>query len=139
MKRKDLLTRLRETDDLKGKVPVFKEYLQDLTKEERKAIAKFLPASIQALKKERAVTKAGLSLKEEGYMFGFPYYICHEMACVAAGEPIRSPQTDLQRVGGRKKYKSKYNTGNIRVGKIMANPVKVIVEEKRGSSDYYEE
>ena len=141
MNRTELRRRLTGVS-IEKRVPIIQEYFQELPKEELQRYRKFYETSVKTLRQCRGVTKAKNILENNGSLdpFGRIHYsTLHQMACIAAGQPIKTPQTEMKDNGVKIKHHQKRR--NLYHGKSIGRlaeqkPAKVRFGPK--SADRYE-
>ena len=88
----------KSTISLEKRVSSVKEFVLELSEEERKNLAGLYELSTKALHEENSVTKAGIRLSGRCYIDSqrVPYTLFHEIICAAAGQEIKSPSKELE-------------------------------------------
>ena len=95
--------------NIEDRVPIIQEYLQELPESEVQKYKDFYYASLQALKQNQGVTRAERELSRGSYLiFGIKYSTLHQIACVAANQPVRTPKMEMDNNG----LKTKHSTNN---------------------------
>jgi hypothetical protein len=134
MNRTELRKRLTGVS-IEDRVPIIEEYFQELSEKEIEKYKKFYESSLQALKQSKGVTKAKNNLENNGYLdpFGRIHYsTLHQMACVAAGQEIRTPSMEMESNGVKTKQTLRKNRQGKSVGRLMEQkPAKIKVSKRR--------
>jgi len=96
MNNKTLLRKLKDTQ-IEERLRPIEQYLKEMEEGGRDLYRRFYWESAQALENSKGVTRAKAELNRQGYLVfgGISYNIAHQIACVAAGEPIRTPQMEM--------------------------------------------
>lgn len=105
----NLIKKLKKKE-LQERVPIIAEYLNNgINPIEKKRYAEFYNLSLEALKRNKSVTRAEEELLRLGYLSGgiYSYNLVHQIACVAVGEDIRTPSIEMKenKIKGKQRIK----------------------------------
>ncbi len=97
MNRHNLRKKLKGVS-IEDRYPIIEEYLESVDEIERQRYREFFPDSIQALQKHQSVTRAETELSPKyPELNGNSYYLIHQVACVEAKQPLRTPLDELKK------------------------------------------
>lgn len=122
MNRKKILNELTDVE-LKERVPIIQRYLQKLDEQEREKYREFYQISIKALKQNKGVTQTETRLLNQGHLSfagSLPYYMIHQISCVATEHQIRTPKLEMIMNGLRTEHSIVRESNGRREGKIAS-------------------